>query len=267
MTTMKQRPASRLPIYVQIAEELEGAILRGEYGVGERLPTEHALAKECGINRHTAGQALNRLQSKGLVIRVRRRGTFVRPGRIDYRVAEKMSFTDSVVRAGLEPSRKILSVRRVRALGRISTAMRVPAGDPLVSRESVDYAGEIPLTYGVKHYRTNLFPGIENLLRRPQSSRAIVRGHYGAEIYRARSTFEIEPADSEVACHLGVQLGAALLKVESLDTLEDGTPAEWGVTYFRGDATRVQVALREIKEERSTLKRSRRPSPTLQPNA
>ncbi|MGH3146198.1 MAG: GntR family transcriptional regulator, partial [Rubrobacter sp.] len=132
---MKERRASRVPIYVQVADDLEGAMLRGEYGVGDRLPTEHALAAEYGINRHTAGQALNQLQGKGLVIRVRGRGTFVRPGRVDYRVAEKMSFTDSVARAGLQASRRILSVRRVRAFGRTASAMGVPAGETLVARE------------------------------------------------------------------------------------------------------------------------------------
>ena len=249
MTDMRVRRASRVPIYVQVAEELEGAVLRGEYGVGDRLPTEHALAREHGINRHTAGQALNQLQGKGLVIRVRGRGTFVRPGRVDYRVAEKMSFTDSVSRAGLNPSRKILGVRRVRAFGRIPEAMKVPIGEPLVARESVSFAGEIPLDHSVKHFRERLFPGVEDLLRQPRSSRALIRAHHGVEVYRANSVFEMEPADAEMSRHLGVQPGAALLRVESLDTLEDGTPAEWGVTYFRGDATRVLVSLREIKEE------------------
>lgn len=249
MTVVGLRRAGRVPIYVQVAEDLEGAILRGEYGVGDRLPTEHALAAEYGINRHTAGQALNHLQGKGLVVRVRGRGTFVRPGRVDYRVAEKMSFTDSVTRVGLTPSRKILGVRSVRAFGRIPEAMKVPAGEPLVARESVSFAGEIPLDHSVKHFRECLFPGIDELLMRPLSSRALVKAHYGVEVYRARSTFEMEPADAEMSRHLGVQPGAALLRVESLDTLEDGTPAEWGVTYFRGDATRVLVSLREVREE------------------
>ena len=249
MTVVSLIRAGRVPIYAQVAEDLEGAMLRGEYGVGDRLPTEHALAERYGINRHTAGQALNQLQGKGLVVRVRGRGTFVRPGRVDYRVAEKMSFTDSVTRVGLNPSRKVLGVRAVRAFGRVPEAMKVPVGEPLVARESVSFAGEIPLDHSVKHFRESLFPGIEQLLSQPRSSRALVKAHYGVEVYRAHSAFEMEPADAEMSRHLGVQPGAALLRVESLDTLEDGTPAEWGVTYFRGDATRVLVSLREVKEE------------------
>lgn len=246
----RRRPV-RVPIYARVADDLEGAMLRGEYRPGDKLPTEHALAAEYGVNRHTAGQALNHLQGKGLIYRVKGRGSFVRPGRIDYRVAEKMSFSDSVSRAGFEPSREVLNVRRVRAFGRVGEGMEVPDGEPLVALERVGYAAGIPLDYSTKHYRESLFPGLYKLLRgRWRSARALVKDHYGLEVYRARSAFEIEPADAETARYIGVQPGAALLRIESLDTLEDGTPAEWGVTYFRGDATRVQVALREVKGER-----------------
>lgn len=238
------------PLYVSVAEELEGAMLRGEYVAGDRLPTEEALAERHGINRHTAGQALNLLQDKGLVYRVRGQGSFVRPDRIYYRVAPRMSFSDSVARAGLEPSNKILSVRKVAAYGRTASEMSVPPREPLVALEQLSYAGEIPLSYAIKHYRETLFPGIGDLFRGGVSSvRKLIKAHYGLDVYRARSDFEIEPADAETRRHLGVPPGAALLKIESLDTLEDGTPAEWGFTYFRGDATRVRVELREIKGE------------------
>jgi DNA-binding GntR family transcriptional regulator len=249
MAAVRARRVTRVPIYVRVADELEGAMLRGEYGPGDRLPTEHALAERHGVNRHTAGQALNHLQDKGLVYRVRGRGSFVRPGRIDYRVAEKMSFSDSVRRLGLSAAQEILGVRNVRARGKVTSRMGVPEGEPLVALERVRYAGEVPLVYGTKHLREALFPGIYHLLEQGcRSVRALVRTRYGLEVYRARSTFEIEPADEENSRYLGVQLGAPLLRVESLDTLEDGTPAEWGVSYFRGDATRVEVTLRETEE-------------------
>lgn len=235
MVSVRARRADKVPTYIRMADELEGEILRGDYGAGDRLPTEHALAAEYRVNRHTAAQALNHLQSKGLVHRVKGRGSFVRPGRVDYRVAEKMSFSDSVSRLGLRPAQRILGVRRVRAHERLAGKVRVPVGEPLVAYERVRYAGEIPLV-----------PWIHDLLKEGCSS---VRAHYGLEVYRASSLFEIEPADAENARYLGVQPGSALLRVESLDTLEDGTPAEWGVSYFRGDTTKVRVEIREVKGE------------------
>lgn len=238
------------PVYARIAQDLEGSILAGEYTPGQRLPTEQSLAKSYAVNRHTASQALNHLQAKGLVYRIRGRGSFVRPGRISYEVAQKMSFSGSVSRAGFSPSKKVVAIRRVRARGPLAEEFGIEADEPLVSLERVGYADKIPLDYGTKHFREKVFPGIYELLHgRWSSARALIERHYGAQMYRYRSTFEVEPADAETARLLGIPPDTSLLRVESLDTLEDGTPAEWGATYFRGDATRVRVNIREAQHE------------------
>lgn len=148
--TRKKRES---PLYIEIAEELEQGIHSGEYRVGERLPTEQELAGRYGINRHTAAQALNFLQSKGLVVRVRGRGTFVRPGRLNLLIAEKASFSEFVSRLGLVPSHKVLNVRRIGAYGKLAEELRVPSGEPLVALERVGFAGEVPLVYNKKHFR------------------------------------------------------------------------------------------------------------------
>jgi len=242
---------SGTPLYVQLAEELEAALLRGDYGPGDRLPNEQAMAERYGVNRHTAGQAYNHLQGKGLVYRVKGRGTFVRPGRIDYRIARKMSFSDSVLRAGMQPFHRVTGVRQIGAYGRIAEDMAVPVGERLVAYEGISFAGEVPLGCGTKYLREKLFPGIYGLLlyRGHESRSALLKARYGVELRRARSVFEIEPAEGETARRLGVAPGAALLKVGALDTLEDGTPAQWGVSYFRGDAARMRVDHGEVKEE------------------
>jgi len=240
------------PLYVQIAEELEGAVLRGDYRPGDRLPTEQALAKQYGVNRHTASQALNHLQGKGLIHRVRGRGSFARPGRIDYQLMERPSFTASVSQAGLSPRREVLNIRRIRAYGYIQAQMRVPAGEPLVAYERISYAGEVPLVFGTSHLRHEVFPGIHDLLLRDGGStslRILIQSHYGLDMRYARRIIELEPAELEASRYLGVPAGTPLLKVEGLNVLEDGTPAEWGVSYSRGDAMRVIVDGHEIKEK------------------
>jgi DNA-binding GntR family transcriptional regulator len=241
-----------LPTYVLIADELEGSMLRGEYPAGSRLPTERELAGRAGVNRNTAAKALNYLQSKGLIVRVRGRGTFARPPRIECRLTERPSFTEAISRVGLKPSHRIVGVRRVRAYGRLIEELGVPPGEPLVALERVRFAGEIPLNYGTKHFRETLFPGLHHHLPLGGGSlRALIRSLYGRELYRARTTFEIEPADEGVSPHLGVQLGAATFKVERLDVLEDGTPAEWGVTYFRGDVAKIRMSTRVVKGDKN----------------
>lgn len=232
----------KTPIYVRIAEEVEAAILKGEYGPGQKLPSGHVLADRYGVNRHTVERAFDQLQSKGLVFRVRGHGAYVSPGRLEYRVAGKMSFTDSVARLGLENSQHVLGIRRVGAYGRMAEELRLEPGEPVVTLERVRLAGEVPLALLSKHYPEKVFPSFfEHLRRGFLSTRRLIRDHYGLEILRDSSVFEIEPADADLSRNLAIPLGFPLLKIESLDCLEDGTPAEWGVGWFRGDALRVRV--------------------------
>jgi GntR family phosphonate transport system transcriptional regulator len=245
-----ERDGKEVPLYQGVAEDLEGAILRGDYGPGERLPTERALVAKYGVNRQTVRQALERLQYDGLVYRVERRGTFVRPGRIDYLTMEKGSFTASISRLGLKPSHEIFHVRRIRAYGRIPAEMGVPDGDPLVAFDRVSYAGEIPLIYSTKHFRERLFPGLHALLGDSPSLRVLIEGHYGIELYRARTSYGLEAADPAASRYLGVPVGTALLRSDILHVLEDGTPAGWNDAYARGDALRMRIEFREVKEER-----------------
>lgn len=249
-TVELERVAQGVPLYVEVAEDLEGAILRGDYGPGTRLPTERVLGEHYGVNRHTAVRALNRLQSKGLVYRVERRGTFVRPGRIGYVLKEKGSFTTAISRAGLRPSHKIMNAHSVRAFGRIPAKMRVLTGEPLVVFDRVSYAEEIPLSYATLHFRSKLFPGLGELLGACCSVRMLIESHYGLGVYRARMAYGMEAADPEISRHLRVPVGTSLLKTETLHVLEDGTPAQWNSTYTRGDALWVNVDFREVKEVR-----------------
>lgn len=243
---------AKTPLYVRLAEEIEGAMLRGEYRAGDKLPAERALSERCRVSRHTVGQAMNYLQNKGLIQRSRGRGTFVRPDRLDFKVSsEQFRFTDATESLGLAASRRVLSVRRVRAHARLASKMCIGSGEPLTAVELVRLAGKIPLRYGTGYLRERLFPGIHALLDgRTWSVPELLREHYGVERYfRARAVFDVEPADLETSHHLAVPLGSAVLRAESLDTLEDGTPTLLTISYFRADAVKMHVKLREVKAE------------------
>lgn len=68
-----------IPVYFQLKTLLLEQIVEGRYGPGERLPTEHELCREFGISRTPVTRALSELAEEGVVVRRRRRGTFVNP--------------------------------------------------------------------------------------------------------------------------------------------------------------------------------------------
>jgi multiple sugar transport system substrate-binding protein len=72
-------PKLPIPVYFQLKTLLLEEILDGRHGPDGRLPTEHQLCERHGISRTPVTRALSELAAEGVVIRHRRRGTFVNP--------------------------------------------------------------------------------------------------------------------------------------------------------------------------------------------
>ncbi len=70
-------PDSPLPLYFQLARDLQEMIDSGELKKGGRVPSETALSSSYGIGRPTVRQALDLLHRKGLIMKRKGSGTFV----------------------------------------------------------------------------------------------------------------------------------------------------------------------------------------------
>ena len=67
-----------LPKFLQIANSIRDAILRGDLRPGDEVPSERALADEWGVSRPTATKALQALRAQGLVEARQGSGSYVR---------------------------------------------------------------------------------------------------------------------------------------------------------------------------------------------
>ena len=99
-------PSQPIPIYYQLKTLLLEEILEGRYGVDGRLPTEHELCERFAISRTPVSRALTELADDGVILRMRRRGTFVNPhglrrpsGHPEVRVVVSEKFYGDVIAA------------------------------------------------------------------------------------------------------------------------------------------------------------------------
>lgn len=83
-------PASGVPIYVQLKQEIKYAIASGRYPPGSRLPTVRQLAVALRVNPNTVSRVYSELEKEGLLATRQGKGTFVKenlpadnPGRED----------------------------------------------------------------------------------------------------------------------------------------------------------------------------------------
>ena len=68
---------SEIPIYLQLRNEIVRGIARGEFAVGESLPTVRQLAADLGVNTMTVSKAYQALKAEGFLETDRRHGATV----------------------------------------------------------------------------------------------------------------------------------------------------------------------------------------------
>ena len=99
--------SSPVPLYFQVAQAFEKAILDGELRPGDRFENELALAKRLNLSRPTTRRAIQELVDKGMLVRKRGVGTQVVQSSV-HRPVELTSLFDDLARAGQEPATKVL---------------------------------------------------------------------------------------------------------------------------------------------------------------
>jgi multiple sugar transport system substrate-binding protein len=72
-------PSQPPPLYEQLKAHLIADIRAGRFGPDGKIPTEQELCEEYGLSRTPVARALTELAREGIVLRQRRRGTFVNP--------------------------------------------------------------------------------------------------------------------------------------------------------------------------------------------
>ena len=74
---MKWQIDSDRPVYKQLIEQTEQAIVSGIFSPGERLPSVRDLAAEAGVNPNTMQRALAELERSGILYSQRTSGRFI----------------------------------------------------------------------------------------------------------------------------------------------------------------------------------------------
>ena len=72
---------SGVPIWVQLRNRLVYLIQTGRYQPGDQLPTVHEMAVNLNINYNTVNKVYRSMETSGLIMSKRGRGTFVEIGR------------------------------------------------------------------------------------------------------------------------------------------------------------------------------------------
>jgi DNA-binding GntR family transcriptional regulator len=231
---------SPVPLYFQVAEQFEQAIVSGTVQPGERIETEVALAAALGLSRPTMRQAIQLLVDRGLVVRKRGVGTQVVHGKVR-RPLELTSLHDDLTNAGHAPRTDVLSLSRAEASAEVAASLQVAAGDPVWTLERLRWMDDEPLAL-----MTNQLPcalvDLSSVDLTQEGLYAALRAR-GVTIRVADQRIGARRATASEARLLGEQKGAPLLSMQRTAYDSEGRVVELGRHLYRPDLYAFELTL------------------------
>ncbi len=222
--------ASPVPLYYQVAQELERAIESGDLEPGTRLDNEIALADHLGLSRPTMRRAIEYLVQRGLLVRKRGVGTQVVHPKVR-RPLELTSLYDDLSSAGKRPTTKVLSLEVVPAPDAVAHEFGLAEGTPVLALERIRYAQDEPLALLHNFIPTGLVELTPQGLERTglyQLMRAA-----GVRLHLASQTIGARAATPSEAAALQDRRGAPLLTMQRTVFDDAGRAVEYGTHLYR----------------------------------
>jgi DNA-binding GntR family transcriptional regulator len=232
--------SSPVPLYFQVAEQLQRAIADGTLHPGDRIANEIALADELGLSRPTMRQAIQTLVDKGLLVRKRGVGTQVVQSQIR-RSVELTSLNDDLIRAGQNPVTRVLSLKRVDADEPTARELQVRPGAAVWRLERLRLVGDQPLALMANTLPADIIQldsvdlsttGLYESLRR-----------LGVHIRVAHQRIGAVRADARAARLLTGRRGDPLLTMHRTAFDDSGRAVEFGSHVYRPDLYSFEMTL------------------------
>jgi GntR family transcriptional regulator len=231
---------SPVPMYYQVAQQLEQAIETGELAPGARLDGELVLADQLGVSRPTLRRAIEYLVDRGYLVRRRAVGTQVVHPKVR-RPVELTSLYDDLTASRKNPRTKVLSLEAVPASDRVAHALGLDDGVDVLALERLRYADGQPLAI-----MRNWFPKGVVELDPGRLERAglyqLMRGA-GITLHLASQRIGARGASAAEAKLLQARKGEPLLTMERITYNENGQPVELGDHIYRASLYSFEIVL------------------------
>lgn len=233
---------SRIPLYLQLMEEIISKIESDAYNADGKLPSERELCQLYDVSRITVRQTLQELEREGYIYKLHGKGTFVATKPLNQNLINLYSFTDEMKKLGKVPSVKVLSFNRTQVDDRLASIMNLNKDEEVYKIVRIRLADEEPLLYETSHLPVYLFPDLkkDDLEKKPMYS--ILNEHYGVQVTRAVEQFSPIIPSSIEAEHLNTDRTIPAMLIKRYAYRRD-TLIEYTKSVARGDKFEYTVEL------------------------
>jgi GntR family transcriptional regulator len=229
-------PFTAVPKYYQLASILRQKIEDGEWQPRSPIPCERQLEVMYNISRTTIREAINNLVQQGYLYREHGRGTFVSPQKLQKGMMELTSFSEDLVKRGMEPGQIIRSLARIVPPPKVLQRLELAPGSTVCRIERIRLGDGTPI--GLQTSYLALPPEQEITLEELETNGSLYRilsEKFHIFPTEADETLEVTLATPEEASLLGIATAAPLLLSERVLFSQERRPVEYVKILYRGD--------------------------------
>lgn len=233
------------PLYHQLRELLIEQIESGEWEPGHQLPTEKELSGEFGVSRATVRQAMQLLETQGLIERYPGRGTFVARPKISINLLAMYVNPRDFKTGGTVGHTRVVSITRMPAAPNVAARLGLAVGDEVWELRRIVSADSTPNMLITSWLPYRDFPDMDALDTRRQTMRTFLRERYGIDGGRQHKEIEATALDETEAELLKAAPGTPAFLFTHLTSTNEGRPYEYRKMVVRGDRSKFHVDLEE----------------------
>jgi GntR family transcriptional regulator len=235
--------ASAEPFYLQLVRWIELQISSGLYQVGDALPSETHLCRQFSLSRHTVRETLRRLQDKGRIRVIQRRGAFVAsPPTPSWMLQFTEGFSEAETNFERTVDTEVLRVAFEALPTEAAMALKLPNGSQGIVLERLRRLDGKLALYGLNYLVPNLAPVIGNgdALRGTGSLNRVLRSS-GWNVCGARRSISAVSASRGLARYLQIKPGSPLLLIRSVSWDAEQRHFDYYLSWLRSEEVPVEI--------------------------
>ncbi len=239
---------SPIPYYVQLKSALGSQIDSGVWQSGDQLPSEPELCRQYGVSRTVVRQALKEMSYEGIIIRRKGKGTYVAEPKISSSslVHSLSGFAQDMAERGLVTVNKVLEQSIVPANQKVAAFLEVDELTPLIKVNRLRFVEDDPIVLVTSFLPYELCRELLQANLEETSLYDYLEEQFNLKITRGRRLIDAVVANEYEANLLQIEMGAPLIRVESVSYIRDGTAIEYFIALFRADRSRFDVEIAHI---------------------
>ncbi|MFY0762349.1 GntR family transcriptional regulator [Metabacillus dongyingensis] len=239
---------SPFPNYHQLQKIIKKAILAQEVKPGEMIPSEREYAETYCISKMTVRQALSNLVDEGYLYRVRGKGTFVAPMKMEQPKAI-IGFSEHTFSKGMKPETSVITFKEINSSLELAEKLNVARGAILYELHRLRLVDELVIGFERLYIPKDLAPNL-TLKQSAASICEYMEKKVGLTIQKGSEIIEASTANKRDSVVLNIEEGSPVLKIERRSMLGSCTPFELAKSVYRADRYQYKI---DMERQKNTI--------------